>query len=160
MAAPTVTPTEGRSLLGAGLAGGVGAWALVRGIQWATGGPPQLSWTVVALLGLLAAVVLALAWTVRRDNRPGEPHPEPRLSVARLALGKAALIGGVTLAVGYAVFALMFVGHLDVPAPRARVVRGVAAAILSAVVAVAGWLLERGCRGRWDDPTETGREDR
>lgn len=156
---PTVTPTTGADLVVAALVGALGAWILVRTFERFLGEAPVLSWFGVAMLGVLAAIVAVVAWRVRRAYAPGQPRPEARTALAHLALGKAALLGGTALTIGYLVFACLFIDHLDAAAPRTRVIRGLVAAGLAAALAIAGRWLERNCIGRWDDPSRRGADD-
>ncbi|GAB3712383.1 DUF3180 domain-containing protein [Mariniluteicoccus flavus] len=160
MAEPTVTATTGRELGAAALVGAFGAWLFVRTVERATGETPQLPWVGVAMLGALAIAMGWLAWSVRRAaTKPGSPPVENRRALVHLALAKSALLGGAALAAGYLVFAYLFVDHLDAVGPRQRVIRGVVSAVVAVAIALAGWVLEKACRGRWGDEPPTP-EDR
>ena len=67
-------------------------------------------------------------------------------AVALLLSGKAALIGGVALAAGYAAVAAHQLPDLDAELPRERVLVAVAVSLLSVGLALAGAALERACR--------------
>ena len=61
------------------------------------------------------------------------------------------MIGGTALAAGYATVAMRALPYLDAALPRERALVATAVALLSAVLAVAGWALERACRLPPDD---------
>ncbi len=107
---------------------------------------PRIEWPAVGALALIAAILLALAYstykTVHRDRARIAPHRAVNL----LLLAKASALVGAVVAGGYLGFALNFVGRLDVELPRERAVRSLVAAVTGVVIVVSALLLERACR--------------
>lgn len=108
----------------------------------------MLAAAVVAVLAV--ATALAARWTHRVVHVKREPI-EPQRAVGLLLAGKAAMIGGTALAAGYATVAMRALPYLDAALPRERALVATAVALLSAVLAVAGWALERACQLPPDD---------
>jgi xanthosine utilization system XapX-like protein len=67
------------------------------------------------------------------------------------------LLAGAAFVGGYLAFALFHLPRWDAPAPRARVVVGLVAMVVSLGLVAAGWALEYACRvpRRDDDDADT-----
>lgn len=143
---PTVERTRWGVLAIAGVVGAGLTWiglSAVDGFGWPTPPVPVLTPVVVGVLAL--ATWLAARWTHRTVQVRRRPV-EPGRAVALLLSGKAALIGGVALAAGYAAVAVRQLPDLDAELPRERVLVAVAVSLLSVGLALAGAALERACR--------------
>jgi hypothetical protein len=95
--------------------------------------------------------VATLAWNTwqslhRRRERMTAEH-----GIRMLSLAKACAVAGALVAGYYGGFALAYLDLLDSSLGRERFVRGLAAAVASLLLLVAGLLLERACRLPEDD---------
>ena len=148
---PSVEPTGATVLLIAGVTGAGLTWlalSAIEGLGWPAPAVPLLAAAVVAVLAV--ATALAARWTHRVVHVKREAI-EPQRAVGLLLAGKAAMIGGTARAAGYATVAMRALPYLDAALPRERALVATAVALLSAVLAVAGWALERACQLPPDD---------
>ncbi|MFT4216922.1 MAG: DUF3180 family protein [Micropruina sp.] len=148
---PSIERTGRTVLVVAGVVGAGLAWITLSGAEsfgWPIPAVPPFTAVAVAVLAL--AAWLAARW-MHRTVQVRHATVEPARAIALLLAGKAALIGGIALAAGYAVVVLRYLPHLDAALPRERVLSGGAAAVLSVVLALAGWALERACQVPPDD---------
>ena len=141
---PTVSLTAWRTVAVVALGGAALGWALFFGLDRLS-----LPLPVPPLLGAGAITVVAVvvgwqAYLTRRTIRRREPMT-PTAGVARLALGKTALLAGAALAGGYAGVALHTLTFLQAELPRVRAVGATATLLASLVLAFAGRRLERAC---------------
>lgn len=141
---PSVSLTTWRTVAVTTLGGAALGWALYFGLDRLS-----LPLPVPPLLGaggiaVVAAVVAWQAYLTRRTIRRGEPMT-PTAAVARLALGKTALLAGAALAGGYAGVALHAAAFLEADLPRARALGAALTLVASIGLAVAGRRLERAC---------------
>ncbi|MEJ5944152.1 DUF3180 domain-containing protein [Pseudokineococcus basanitobsidens] len=112
----------------------------------------RLPWTAVAAVLLLAVAVLALGWPVRRWNRGHRDRPLDPLRAARTAvLGQASALAGAALLGWYLGQVAYLLPDVAYPLPRQSAVSLLVAAGASAVLLVAGLLVERWCRLPDDD---------
>lgn len=132
-------------------------WSLRPLAIWSGRPAPQISWMPPLALLLVAALVGHTAWLTYRSLHRRHPRRDtglvplaPHQAVNRLALAKACALVGALMAGGYLGFCLSWVG---LPAETAlpRVVRGLVAALASALLVGASLLLERACRVRNDE---------
>ncbi|MGH3446535.1 MAG: DUF3180 domain-containing protein [Nocardioidaceae bacterium] len=155
----TIHPTRLRVLLALFVVGGVLGWALVPVAIALNGIAPQVQWTSVAALIVIAAILLALASstyrTVQRDRR----RMDSQVAVRYLLLSKASSLVGSVVAGGYLGFGLQFIDQLNIDLPQQRVIRSLCAAVAGVLIVVAGLLLERACRvpKDKDDDKDRGR---
>lgn len=113
--------------------------------------PPRLGWSGPVLLLAGAVVVGYLAHSTwqslhKRHERMTSDH-----GIRMLSLAKASAVVGALVAGYYGGFALAFIGDLDAELGKERFIRGLAAAVASLFLLVAGLLLERACRLPEDD---------
>ena len=154
---PSVSLTAWRTVALAALGGAALGWALYFGLDRLS-----LPLPVPPLLGAGAITVVAVivgwqAYVTRRALRRHEPMP-PTAGVARLALGKTALLAGAALAGGYAGVALPAATFLEADLPRARAAGATASLLAGVLLAFAGRRLERACEippPSSDDPSAT-----
>lgn len=150
---PSVSLTAWRTVAVVALGGAALGWALYFGLDRLSlplPVPPLLGAGAVAVV---AVVVASQAYLTRRTIRRREPMP-PTVAVARLALGKTALLAGAALAGGYAGVALYALSFLDAELPRARALGATATLLASLVLAFAGRRLERACEIPRQPPDE------
>lgn len=150
--------TSRRDLAVAGLAGGLLGWLIVATVRLVTKADPLLPWAGPGVLWFIASVLLVTAIVARRRFRTARAEIEPEQAVTFLVLGKTGALAGAIIGAGYAVFALMFVEHLQAAGPRDRVIRGTVAAVAGLVTMFSGLWLERQCRVP-EDPGEDGDPD-
>ncbi len=140
----TITPWHrlGLATLVGGLISRTGVLALTRWV----GSPPTLPWSIAVIVWLLTLTVAELARSTRRRIHRDSRWIAASRGMRLLAIGKAA---GWTGAVGLGVmvvYALGFVGHLDVPLSARRALIGAVAAVGCGLLAVAGRALQQACR--------------
>jgi hypothetical protein len=110
-----------------------------------------LPWFPAAAIVVVAAVVLALGWEVRRSVRGDRSTPLDPLAAARVVvLAKAAVYGGAVLVGWYAGQALVLLSDVSVTRNQRLLVAGVTA-LAAAALAGAGLLAQRWCRLPPDD---------
>lgn len=142
----SVTPTRIAVLIVVFLlAGGLG-YAIVPLSDALSGSAPQVQWSSVGALFVIAVVLFLLANSTHRTVHRERRHIDARRAVRLLLLAKASALTGAILAGGYLGFGLQFVNELNIPLPQQRVIRSVCAAIAAVLIVVAGLLLERACR--------------
>ena len=154
---PTVSLTTWRTVAAVALGGFALGWALyfsLDRLSLALPVPPLLG------AGAIAVVAALVGWQARRTRRTirrREPMA-PTAAVARIALGKSALLAGAALAGGYAGVALHAAGFLEAQLPRERAIGAAVTALAAVILAVAGRRLERACElppPSPDDPAAT-----
>jgi hypothetical protein len=119
------------------------------------GTPPRLGW--IAPLTLLAGAVGigTLAWSTWQSLHKRHERMTAEHGLRMLSLAKACALAGALVAGYYGGFALAYVDALDSVLGKERFVRGLAAAVSSLLLLVAGLLLERACRLPTDDDDAT-----
>lgn len=142
----TIHPTRVNTLLAVFVVGGLLGFALVPIATAASGTAPRIEWTSVGVLVVLAAAVAVLAFSTHRIVQKERRRIEPRRAVNLLLMAKAAALVGAFVAGGYLGFVIHFLDQLDVPLPRERVIRGLAAAVAGGAIVISGVFLERACR--------------
>ena len=138
----------GTAVITAVLAGMAG-WLLLVPIRAAGGDPPPLSWLAVVPLVAITALVLVMAWQVRRYVRgtgPQERAPSPQRARGTLVGAQAAALGGAALAGWYLANALVHLPLVDVPSRRAQLVWALVHAALAVGMSVAGFVGQAWCR--------------
>lgn len=142
---PTVSLTAWRTVAVVAVGGVAFGWALLFGLDRLSlplPVPPLLGAAAMAVVAALVGWQAYLTWrTVHRRQEP----MAPTAAVARLALGKTALLAGAALAGCYAGIALHAVSFLDADLPRARAIGAIASSVACLALAVAGRRLERAC---------------
>jgi len=150
-------PTKIRNLVLTALVSALAAWLLLHLVYASF---PQLPWTSVPALLLLALAELVSGRNVRSRLHGGGGTRIPAIAVARMAaLAKAsslagALIGG--LAAGFLAYVL---ASLDKPAYRSDALVSGATLVSAMALVLAALYLEQGCRvptRRDDDDGDTG----
>jgi hypothetical protein len=137
-------------LVVAGVLGLVVGWA-VRPVCLRLGyAEPDVSFTAVAGLFFVAAIIGGTAYVTRRTVRAHRPDLAHHQAVNRLVLGKACALAGALVLGGYVGYALAQLGVGD-PAAGTRFWHSVLAALGAAAITAAALLLELACRVP-DDP--------
>lgn len=149
---PTIEPTSSRVVTVAVLAGAVGSWLVMSALDALEQPPVEVGgWTTPVLLAVAAAAGFSLAAVTRQRNQVlRRPVAAPQ-ALLTLAVGKTLLLAGALLVGAYATIAVRSLPRFSAPGPRERVVIGGVAALVAAVLAVSGWLVERACRIPPDD---------
>lgn len=109
---------------------------------------PALPWTAIPPVLMLAGVELIAAVYIRRQVRgiAGAPLFHPSRAAWLVALAKASIGGGAVLTGAFTGFALAVVTRLHAPDPQVDFAVAVVSALSSALLWVAGAVLERCCR--------------
>lgn len=142
---PSVSLTAWRTVAIVTLGGAAAGWALYFGLDRLSlplPVPPLLGAGAIAVVALIVGWQAYLTWRTIRRRRAAML---PTAAVARLALGKTALLAGAALAGGYAGVALHSISFLEAELPRSRAVGAVASVVSSIALAAAGRWLERAC---------------
>lgn len=142
----SLRPTDRRSVVVAAMCGAVVGWFLLS-IFIVTGAMvPILPWSLPIVLAVVAIGVWIDSRVLRR--KVADPHREvsPTEGLVSLALGKALVLTGAALAGACIVYVATFIRQWSIPYPRQRVIVGTASAVVCALLAGAGWALERACR--------------
>ncbi len=147
----TVGPTRAGVLVAGFVLGGVLGYLLVPLAERWNGTAPRVEWSSAGVLLLIAALVLALAYSTHRTIHRERRRMNQQRAVNLLVLAKAAALAGAFVAGGYLGFALHFIDRMEVELPRERVVRSLSAAVAAGLVMISGLLLERACRVPRDD---------
>ncbi len=136
----------------------VAGWVLHPIAERVNGTAPVVTWLQPGVLFLVAAIMLATAWTTWRQVQVAKVRIEAHHAVNRLVLGRACALVGALLAGGYAGYALSWLDYGDDPLAGQRIERAVVAAVCGALICLGGILLERACRisDDEDDPTGAG----
>ncbi|ACQ78967.1 putative integral membrane protein [Beutenbergia cavernae DSM 12333] len=127
------------------------------------GAPVRVPLLLAVVLVLVAGVVLALGWRVRRFTL-GRADLEPIVAARILALAKACAVVGA-LQVGYLLAQLLLVvGHVEAPEPRAQAWACGLGLLGAGTLVAASLIAEWWCRvpkddDRDDDPDDSGPED-
>ncbi|GAA4974930.1 DUF3180 domain-containing protein [Kineococcus glutinatus] len=140
-------PTQWSRLVAVAAVAGALTWAGLR--TWVVGGgyEPQLPWTMIAALLLIAVVVVGAGWPVRQWVRGDRARRIDALRAARTAvLGKASAYAGALLLGWFGGQVAHYAAHVGIDARRERMWLALAAAVASLLVAAAGLLVERWCR--------------
>ncbi|GIG35390.1 DUF3180 domain-containing protein [Cellulomonas pakistanensis] len=107
---------------------------------------PQVPWLMVAVLVLIAAVVLAMGWSVRQYLRGKHPTLDPLRAARTAVLAKASCYTGALLGGWYAAQVVAVLGDLGIEAQRDRALAAGLAVLGALVLAVAGLVTEWMCR--------------
>ncbi|NLF05868.1 MAG: DUF3180 domain-containing protein [Actinomycetales bacterium] len=130
------------ALLGAGVVG----WFVWSAILGRGGLPPQVPWTVAAVLVLIAGIVLRLGLQVRQYQRGKKPDLDAIRAARTAVLAKAAAYTGGVLAGWYGAQTLVLVTDLANEPMRAGALSAGGATGGAVVLAVVGLVVERFCR--------------
>jgi Protein of unknown function (DUF3180) len=142
----TVGPTKISVLVALFIASGLFGFAIVPIAVQVNGTAPQIQWTAVGALVVIAGVLFVFAFTTYRTVHRERRLMDPRRAVNFLILAKASALAGSMVAGGYLGFALQFVDDLDIVLPRERFVRGLVASVTGVIIVISALLLERACR--------------
>lgn len=141
-----MTPTRWQAVLLVLLGSGTVGWLAWRIVLGRGGLPPEVPWTVTAVLVLLAGLVLWLGLQVRQYLRGRKPDLDPIRAARTAVLGKASAFTGAALGGWYGAQLLVLLGDLvNEPLRRGALSAG-AATLASLALAVVGLVVERCCR--------------
>lgn len=125
---------------------------LVLGLFDLTDRPvPITPWSMPMIFGALAVAALLYGRVLARQVREARDTLDHEAGVRALVFGKTLLATGLALFGWHLVYLMHFVGRMQVEGPRERVIRGAVTAVVSLLVALAGWRLERACVVDVDD---------
>lgn len=141
-----LAPTDARTIVVAVLCGAALGWFALSLYKVTNSIVPILPWSLPAMLVVVALGVMAWARAFRARVADPKREVSSGQGVATLALGKAMVQAGAALAGAGVVYVLTFIGHMSIPYPRERVIRGLVVVAACTLMAWAGWLLEKACR--------------
>ncbi|WP_432545228.1 DUF3180 domain-containing protein [Kineococcus sp. SYSU DK004] len=150
-----VRPTRPGVLAACAALAAVLTWSGLR--VWVARGraEPELLWTTLLTIGLLAVAVVAVGWPVRQWVRGEKERRIDALRAARtVALAKAASLAGSLLVGVFAGVVVHYLPTAHIAARRDQLLVAVADLVVSALLVAAGLVVERSCRvpPRDDDP--------
>jgi hypothetical protein len=147
----TIGPTRLPALAVAFVLGLLLGYAVVPVAELLDQTAPQVQWSAVGALVIIAGVVGVFAWSTYRTVHSLRQRMDAQRAVNFLMLAKASALVGAFVAGGYLGFGVNFLDDLDIALPRERALRSLAAAVAGLAIVVAGLLLERACRVPNDD---------
>lgn len=139
------------AVVGLGLAGLVAGWALRPASIELVGAAPTVSWLPVLALFLVAAIMVAVAWSTHRAVQVHRRHLPPHQAVNRLVLAKACVLAGAVIAGGYLGYSLSWLGLAEGDLAQQRMIRSFLAGIAGVAIVAGSIALERACRVSRDD---------
>lgn len=142
----TVGPTRLSLLAAAFVVAGALGFGSVPLFEWRYRAAPRIEWPAVGALALIAAILLALAYSTYKTVHRDRSRMDPQRAVNLLLVAKASALVGAVVAGAYLGFGVHFVGRLDVVLPRERAVRALTAAAIGIMIVLSALLLERACR--------------
>ena len=140
---PELTPTTGRQVVVATLAGAVVGWMILSIFDLLNVFPPVAPWSLSVLLVLLgvAAIVYARALPKRLEQRR-----VPALEAVRaMVMAKSLIATGALLAGGHVIYVGRWLASMAAAVPAARVWHGLVTIGAAAFCSWGGWILERAC---------------
>jgi len=141
-----MSATRWPSLALAALGAGVLGWVVWRAVLGQGGSPPEVPWSVTAVLVLIAGIVLWLGLAVRAYQRGDKPDLDPIGAARTAALAKAASFAGSLLTGWYGAQVLVLLADLANEPMRRGALSAGAATLAAVVLAVVGMIVERFCR--------------
>ncbi len=142
---PQLGPTTwGQNVLG-GLVGMAVCFLVVGGMEIGGHTVPIVPLSLAGVLLVLALAAWVYGRSLRARVREDRISITPEEGVRALVLGKVMVFGGDLLIGWHLVYVVKFLGRMDVPGPRERVIIGVVTILAAGVFALAGWFLERSC---------------
>lgn len=142
---PHLRPSSWRVVLAGVLVGVVAGYVVVSAIPLSGSTVPITPWSLPGMLATLAVGGWFYSRSLARRLRDQRGSITPEEGVRALVLGKVMVLGGAVLAGWHIAYVLKYIGRVGVPAPQERVVHGAVTIVVSALFALAGWLLERAC---------------
>ncbi|MCU1536323.1 MAG: hypothetical protein JWP82_674 [Humibacillus sp.] len=122
------------------------AWLVLRALS---GEMPHPGWVGVGVMVFLGAGLLVAGWQVRKVRDGHSDGTVTALRAARtLVLAQAAALTGSVLVGWYAANVLVLLPDADVASQRAHLLPFAVHAIVAAVLAAAGMVVQRWCRVR------------
>ena len=141
-----MSATRWQALVLAGLGAGVVSWLLWRTVESQGGLPPQVPWSVTAVLLALAGIVLWLGLAVRAYQRGKRPDLDPIRAARTAALAKASAFAGALRGGWSGAQLLVLLANLVNEPLRLGALSAGAATLAALVLAVVGLVVERFCR--------------
>lgn len=137
-------------LVGWGLVGLIGGWALRPLSESFQETAPIVTWAPVGVLFFVAAILGTTAWLTWRAVHVRRERLQPHQAVNRLVLAKACALVGALVSGGYFGYAVSWIG-LDTELAGQRLFRSLVAGVAGLLIVIAAGALERACRVRKDD---------
>ncbi|MEW1956383.1 DUF3180 domain-containing protein [Kineococcus sp. NPDC059986] len=150
-------PTRPGLLLALGFLAAVGAWSALQ--VWVSSGnsEPDLMWRTTVTIGLLVLAVLGVGWPVKQWVEGDKSRRIDALRAARTAaLAKAASVAGALLVGVFLGWGVHYLPTLHIAARRSEAWVAVGDVVVSALLVVAGLVVERWCRVPPEDDDQTG----
>ncbi|MGW5240765.1 DUF3180 domain-containing protein [Monashia sp. NPDC004114] len=145
------------TLVLAGLAMTIVAWLVLRSVSSGGTSLPDPGWVAIAVMAFLAAGLLVAGWQVRKvRDGVGDGSVTPLRAARTLVLAQAAALTGAVLVGWYVANTLVLLPDADVESQRSRIWPFVAHAVVAALLAVAGMVVQRWCRVRPRDEEDEG----
>lgn len=141
-----LTPTDTRTVVVAALCGAAVGWFALSLYKVADAVVPVLPWSLPIILTIVAVGVWVDARVLARRVAQDRRRVGSTEGLVSLALGKALVLTGAALAGALLVYVVTFVGHVNIPFPRQRVIRGLVATAVCVLLAWAGLRLEKACQ--------------
>ncbi len=144
-----IQPTRVAVLIAVAVVTGAVAWGIALVYDDRTGKQWAVPWSVVFVLGFLAAVVFAMALALRsrlaalRAGRPDARPVDPVFAARSLLVAKASSLAGALIAGLYAGYGIFLAGNLNMADRRDRAIVCLVAVIAAVLLAAAGLWLER-----------------
>ncbi|MDI3406787.1 DUF3180 domain-containing protein [Streptomyces cavernicola] len=140
-----------RTLIGLFVVAGVLSWAGAR--LWdALGELPSVPLAAPIVLGVIAAVLLATALSIRarlraqRERRPGAKGVDPMMAARALVFGQASALVAALVTGVYGGAGVFLLSLLEIPARRDQAIYAGFAVVAGACVIAAALFLERVCK--------------
>jgi hypothetical protein len=152
---PHLGRTTRTTMAVAGMTGAGLSWLLVQSLEYLGQAIPRVPLMAPLLVMAVAVGVGVLAWWAHQQIQVKRRRVVSEVGLTWLVIGKTALLAGIGLAGAYGSLAAQFVSSLAAPLGGERVLHSGLAAGAGAVLAVAGWFLERACVVPHDPPGET-----
>jgi hypothetical protein len=133
------------------------AWLVLRSVSSGGTSLPDPGWVAIAVMAFLAAGLLVAGWQVRKvRDGVGDGSVTPLRAARTLVLAQAAALTGAVLVGWYAANTLVLLPDADVESQRGRIWPFVVHAVVAALLAVAGMVVQRWCRVRPRDEEDEG----
>lgn len=158
-------PQSGVRVVHLGVAAAVSlllSWLALRWYSSGGRGLPNPGWVALVVMVFLGGGLLVAGWQVKKvRDGTDEAAVSPLRAARTLVLGQAAALTGAVLVGWYVASILVVAPNADVESQRNRLLLFIAHAVVTALLATAGMLVQRFCRlDDTDDTPDHGHGDR